>query len=435
MKRLVYLILNTLVATIISCNTIFSDDIRGNDMTLLIDNVAVEVDWENNDSVRELCEKVKSNAITINANRYGGFEQVGSLGQNIKSNNVQMTTEPGDIVLYNGSNIVIFFGSNSWSYTKLGKIKNKNLNELKQLLDKGSVVFTLKSAIGNNINTNEGVKKVSFDLENKRVKLNSGYYMPTNGLGTWALDGDTAYNSVYSALKLGVRLIDTAQYYGNEEEVGRALKKAIDDKIVKREDVFITTKVMPPNYRNAKKSIDESLQKLQVDYIDLFLIHQPGSNDADVYKALEDGVNEKKIRSIGISNYYTKDAFDKVMSYAKIVPSVIQNENHIYYQNNTLKDYVEKYGVVIESWYPFGGRGHTEESLENVVIKELAKKYKKTAAQIILRWQLQSNYIAIPGSSNEEHIKENNDIYSFELTNDEIKKINEINTNRRYENW
>ena len=204
MKRLVYLILNTLVATIISCNTIFSDDIRGNDMTLLIDNVAVEVDWENNDSVRELCEKVKVNTITINANRYGGFEQVGSLGQNIKSNNVQMTTEPGDIVLYNGSNIVIFFGSNSWSYTKLGKIKNKNLNELKQLLDKGSVVFTLKSDIGSNINTNEGATKVSFDLGNKRVKLNSGYYMPTNGLGTWALDGDTAYNSVYSALKLGV---------------------------------------------------------------------------------------------------------------------------------------------------------------------------------------------------------------------------------------
>ena len=154
MKRLVYLILNTLVATIISCNTIFSDDIRGNDMTLLIDNVAVEVDWENNDSVKELCEKVKSNTITIDANRYGGFEQVGSLGQSIKSNNVQMTTEPGDIVLYNGSNIVIFFGSNSWSYTKLGKIKNKNLNELKQLLDKGNVVFTLKSAIGSNILSN-----------------------------------------------------------------------------------------------------------------------------------------------------------------------------------------------------------------------------------------------------------------------------------------
>ena len=154
MKRLIYLIVNTLIVALISCNTIFSDDIRGNDMTLLIDNVAVEVDWENNDSVKELCEKVKSNAITINANRYGGFEQVGSLGQSIKSNNVQMTTEPGDIVLYNGSNIVIFFGSNSWSYTKLGKIKNKNLNELKQLLDKGSVAFTLKSAIGSNILSN-----------------------------------------------------------------------------------------------------------------------------------------------------------------------------------------------------------------------------------------------------------------------------------------
>ena len=154
---------------------------------------------------------------------------------------------------------------------------------------------------------------VMFDLTNRKVKLNSGYYMPTNGLGTWSLYGDTAYNSVYNALKAGVRLIDTAQYYGNEEEVGKALKKAIDEKVVKREDVFITTKVMPSNYNSAKKSIDESLDKLQVEYIDLFLLHQPGSNDENVYKALEAGVAEKKIRSIGISNYYTKEAFDKVM--------------------------------------------------------------------------------------------------------------------------
>ena len=135
---------------------------------------------------------------------------------------------------------------------------------------------------------------VMFDLTNRKVKLNSGYYMPTNGLGTWSLYGDTAYNSVYNALKAGVRLIDTAQYYGNEEEVGKALKKAIDEKIVKREDVFITTKVMPSNYNSAKKSIDESLEKLQVEYIDLFLLHQPGSNDENVYKALEMGVAEKK---------------------------------------------------------------------------------------------------------------------------------------------
>ena len=294
--------------------------------------------------------------------------------------------------------------------------------------------FEQVGAIGHNMDSNNA-QLITFDLTNKKVKLNSGYYMPTNGLGTWSLYDDTAYNSVYNALKIGVRLIDTAQYYGNEEEVGKALKKAIEENIVKREDVFITTKVMPSNYSSTKKSIDESLAKLQVDYIDLFLIHQPGSNDESVYKALEAGVTEKKIRSIGISNYYTKEAFDKVMSYATITPSVIQNENHIYYQSNELRDYVKKYGVVIESYFPFGGRGNTNESFNNSVITELAKKYNKTPAQIILRWNLQSNYIAIPGSSNELHIKENNDIYNFKLSEDDLKKITDINKNQRYANW
>ena len=282
---------------------------------------------------------------------------------------------------------------------------------------------------------NSSGNTVTFDLAKRKVKLNSGYYMPTNGLGTWSLYDDTAYNSVYNALKAGVRLIDTAQYYGNEEEVGNALKKAIDEKIVKREEVFITTKVMPSNYNSAKKSIDESLEKLQVDYIDLFLLHQPGSNDENVYKALEEGVKDKKIRSIGISNYYTKEAFDKVMSYATITPSVIQNENHIFYQNNDLRDYVAKFGVVIESYFPFGGRGNTGESLNNDVIVELSKKYNKTSAQIILRWNLQSNYIAIPGSSNEAHIIENNSVYDFVLSDEDVKRVTEINKNQRYAYW
>ena len=443
MKKFIYLLIN-LLFVIVGNNNIFANTTGESMIKLLIDNMEVEVDWEQNDSVNQLAELVKKNDIIIETNRYGGFEQVGAIGHNINSSNIQMTTEPGDIVLYNNSNIVVFFGSNTWSYTKLGRIKNKTQNELKQLLDKNKITITLKNnnnTMLNNIKkvTNENETKKSdrilFDLENKKVKLNSGYYMPTNGLGTWSLHNDTAYDSVYNALKIGVRLIDTAQYYANEEEVGRALKKAIEENIVKREDVFITTKVMPSNYKSAKKSIDESLAKLQVDYIDLFLIHQPGSNDENVYRALEEGVKEKKIRSIGISNYYTKEAFDKVMSYATITPSVIQNENHIYYQNNDLRDYVKKFGVVLESYFPFGGRGNTNESLNNSVIVELAKKYNKTSAQIILRWNLQSNYIAIPGSSNELHIKENNDIYDFILSDEDIKRITNINKNQRYANW
>lgn len=415
---------------------------KGEEMKLYIDNNEVEVEWENNDSVNQIIELTKNSDLIINSHRFGGFEQVGEIGHNIVSNNKQITTKPGDIVLYNGNNLVVFFGSNSWSYTKLGSIKNKTQSDLKALLDKNGVVITIKrenktASIEINNISKESSKKddTVFDLANRRVKLNSGYYMPTNGLGTWSLYGDTAFNSVYSALKAGVRLIDTAQYYGNEEEVGKALKKAIEEKIVKREEVFITTKVMPSNYTNARNSINESLVKLQVDYIDLFLLHQPGSNDESVYKALEDGVKENKIRSIGISNYYTKEAFDKVMSYATITPSVIQNENHIFYQNNELKDYVNKYGVVIESYFPFCGRGNTRESFNNDVIVDIAKKYNKTPAQIILRWNLQSNYIAIPGSSNESHIIENNSIYDFVLSEDDMRRILAINKKQRYANW
>lgn len=278
-------------------------------------------------------------------------------------------------------------------------------------------------------------KIVSFEINNKRVKLNTGYYMPINGIGTWTLHGDIAYNSVYMALKNGVKLVDTARYYGNEEEVGKAVKKAIDEKLVKREELFITTKMQPMSYERAKLAIDEALKKLQLDYIDLFLIHEPGSQDKDTYKALEEAVNDKKIRSIGISNYYTKDAVDRVLSFATATPSIIQNENHIYYQNNNLRDYVDQYGIIIESWYPYGGRGHNKDLFDNEVIVDLAKKYNKTSAQIISRWHIQSNYIPIPGSINEEHIKDNNNIHDFEISKEDIDKINNLNKNKRYETY
>ena len=230
-------------------------------------------------------------------------------------------------------------------------------------------------------------------------------------------------------------VIDTAQYYGNEYGVGEGLRRAIDDGIVTREEVFITTKIMPSSYNNAYNSIDESLERLGVDYIDLLLIHQPGSNDEEVYKAMEQGVYDGKVKSIGISNYYTKEEIDEVLSYATIVPAVIQNENHIYYQNTDLKEYVSQYGIIIESWYPFGGRGHTSENFNNEVIKDIATKYNKTSAQIILRWQLQAGYIVIPGSSNPDHILENYSIFDFSLNEEDMKNIADINKNQRYENW
>ena len=284
-------------------------------------------------------------------------------------------------------------------------------------------------------NIKESMGKAEFNFDTKTVTLNSGYEMPIIGLGTWTQNDEETANSVYYALEDGYRLIDTAQYYGNERGVGEGLRRAIDDGIVTREEVFITTKIMPSSYNNAYDSIDESLERLGVDYIDLLLIHQPGSNDEEVYKAMEQGVYDGKVKSIGISNYYTKEEIDEVLSYATIVPAVIQNENHIYYQNTDLKEYVSKYGIIIESWYPFGGRGHTSENFNNEVIRDIATKYNKTSAQIILRWQLQAGYIVIPGSSNPDHILENYSIFDFSLNEEDMKNIADINKNQRYENW
>ena len=158
-------------------------------------------------------------------------------------------------------------------------------------------------------------------------------------------------------------------------------------------------------------------------------------NKKAVYKAMEQGVEDGKVKSIGISNYYTKQEIDEVLSYATITPAVIQNENHIYYQNTELQNYVSKYGIIIESWYPFGGRGHTSENFNNETIKEIGEEYNKTSAQIILRWQIQAGYIVIPGSSNPDHIAENYDIFTFELSEKDMNNIANINISQRYENW
>ena len=225
------------------------------------------------------------------------------------------------------------------------------------------------------------------------------------------------------------------QNYGNEVGVGRGLQRAIDEGIVTREEVFITSKIYGGNYERAGGIIDDALSDLGVDYIDLLLIHQPGADDEGVYKAMEDAVRDGRLRSIGISNYYTPEAVDEVLSFATIVPAVIQNENHLYYQNTELQEYVKPYGIVIESWYPFGGRGHTGEHFGNETIIRIAEAHSKTPAQIILRWQLQAGFIAIPGSSNPDHIAENYDIFDFELTDSEMEEIRLLDRHERYENW
>lgn len=274
-----------------------------------------------------------------------------------------------------------------------------------------------------------------FDFETKTVMLNSGYEMPIIGLGTWTLDDKTAENSVYHALKDGYRLIDTAKYYGNAQGVGDGVRRAIAEGIVKREDVFITTKIVPYGFNDYDAAIDECIEALGLDYIDLLLIHQQGTDEKELYAAIERAVKSGKVHSLGISNYYTQEDFERITENATIMPAVIQNENHIFYQNTEFQDYVKQFGTIIESYYPFGGRGHTSDSMNNETILEIAEAHEKTGAQVILRWHLQAGYIAIPGSSNPDHIAENYDIFDFELSSEEMQGIANLDTGERYETW
>jgi len=267
------------------------------------------------------------------------------------------------------------------------------------------------------------------------VTLNSGYIMPMLGLGTWTLSDKEAEQSVYAAIEEGYRLIDTARYYGNEEGVGAGVRRAIAEGIVTREEIFVTSKIMPSDYNAPDSAIDASNSDLGLGYIDLMLIHQPGRNDKEVYQALERGVKAGKIRSIGLSNYYTPEAFDAIARNAEIVPAVVQNENHPCHQNLALQEHLKQYNTVLESWYPLGGRSHVQELLRDAAIRAIAESHDKTPAQVILRWHIQAGFVAIPGSRNVQHIAENIAIFDFKLSDREMQIMKELNKNKRYENW
>ena len=272
------------------------------------------------------------------------------------------------------------------------------------------------------------VSDVSFNFDTKTVKLNSGYEMPVIGLGTYSLKDDICVNSVSAALKNGYKLIDTAYIYHNEESVGKGIRESG----VPREEIFITTKLYMNQYADAENAINEALKKLDVDYIDLILLHHPGAHDIEAYKAMEKAVSEGKIRSIGLSNYYI-DELEDFLPQITIMPALIQNEIHPYYQENEVIKYMLEKGIVMEAWYPLGGRGHTAELFNNETIAEIAKVHNKSSAQIILRWHLQKGVVAIPGSSNPEHIKENMNIFDFELTAEDMKKINSLDRNEKHD--
>lgn len=278
----------------------------------------------------------------------------------------------------------------------------------------------------NNNNTTNGI--ADFNFETRTVKLNSGYEMPLNGIGTYSLTGNTCYDAITVALNSGVRLIDTAYMYSNEEEIGRAIK----DSNVPREEIFIITKLYPNQFDEPEKAIEMAFEKLNVDYLDMMLLHHPGTNDVKAYKAMEEYVKQGKIRSAGLSNWYVKE-LDEFLPQIDIMPSLVQNEIHPYYQENDVIPYIQSKGIVVQGWYPFGGRGHTKELLSDSLIAEIANNHNVTAAQVILRWNLQKGVVVIPGSSNPGHIKENTEIYDFELTDEEMKKMNSLNRDEKHD--
>lgn len=275
-----------------------------------------------------------------------------------------------------------------------------------------------------------------FDLENGTVTLNNGISMPIIGIGTFALSDSEAEESVYWALWDGYRLIDTARIYGDEAGVGRGIRRAIDEGLVTRKEIFVTTKMWTSDYDNGDAAINASLERLGLDYIDLMILHhsQP-ENDVTAYKAMEQAVADGRLKAIGLSNYYDPDDFDRMVNATSVLPAVLQNETHPYHQSVDMKEYIAQYGTVLESWFPLGGRGNTQALFNDPVISAIASAHGKTPAQVILRWHLQDGHIAIPGSHNETHIQENFDIFDFELTPDEMTQIAALDKNERLGDW
>lgn len=256
------------------------------------------------------------------------------------------------------------------------------------------------------------------------VTLENGVKMPQLGYGVYQVTKEECERCVLDALKVGYRLFDTAQSYFNEEEVGNAIVKSG----VSREEIFLTSKVWIYHYgyEECRKSVLESLRKLKTDYIDLMLLHQPFSDYYGAYRALEDLYDEGKIKAIGISNFYPDRMVD-LASFTRIKPMINQIEIHPYHQQVFSKEWHDKYGVQLEAWAPFGeGRKNMFELSE---LKEIGDKYGKTVAQVILRWHLQRGIVVIPKSTHLERMKENFNVFDFELAQEDMDVISKLDKN------
>ncbi len=255
------------------------------------------------------------------------------------------------------------------------------------------------------------------------VTLSNGVKMPILGYGVYQVTKDECERCVLDALDAGYRSIDTAQSYFNEEEVGSAIRKSG----VPREEIFLTSKVWVEHYgyEEARKSVEESLRKLQTDYLDLMLLHQPFNDYYGAYRALEDMYQEGKLKAIGVSNFYPDRLVD-LASFTKIPPMVNQIETHVLNQRQEDHIWMEKYKVAHEAWAPFGeGRGGL---FENEALKDIGRKYGKTTAQVMLRWNIQRGVIVLPKSTHKERMVQNMDVFDFSLTQEDMGAIAALDT-------
>ena len=258
----------------------------------------------------------------------------------------------------------------------------------------------------------------------ENVILNNKLECPVVGIGTFMLSPADAEKSVREALKMGYSLVDTANAYVNERAVDRGIKESGK----KREEVFLSTKLWPSEYENPN-AVDETLERLGVDYVDLLYIHQPAGNWLAGYRQLEKAYKEGKAKSIGISNFEGKYIAELETKW-EIIPQFIQVEAHPYFTQTELRKTLDKYGIILMSWYPLG---HGDKTLINEpVFAGLGRKYGKTPAQIILRWHTQMGFVVIPGSKNVDHIRDNLNIFDFKLTDEEMSEIAKLDKGERY---
>lgn len=260
------------------------------------------------------------------------------------------------------------------------------------------------------------------------ITLNNGISMPLEGFGVFQVtDPSVCEASVYDAIEMGYRLIDTAAVYGNEEAVGAAVRRAISNGLVKREDLFITTKLWVQDYDDPQTAIDTSLRKLGMDYIDLYLFHQPMGNYVGAYRVMEKNYKAGVLKAIGVCNSYPHVLADLCETF-EVTPAVNQIELHPFFQQPLALETARKYGVVCEAWGPFAEGGHG--IFTHPVLTEIGKKYGKTAAQTALRWNVDRGVAVIPKSVHKERIQENMNIWDFKLDEEDMKKIEALDTGK-----